>query len=101
MSVCETMKSKVVASLVLGIVACVLVWFGYSAAGGLVCGIIGLVFAVQIKKACEEAGEELNSMAKAGMVLNIIGVVLCAVMFVVAISCIGCVACAGCASALS
>lgn len=98
---CEQMKNKVIASLVLGIISVVFAWFGWGALVALACGIVGLVFAVQIRKACEAAGEKPNNMAMAGFVLSIIGVVLSGVLFVIVLACAGTVGCAACAAASS
>lgn len=76
-------NGKAVASLVLGIVSCVCVFFGYGALLGIVLGIIGIILAISAKK------EEPNSgMAKAGLVLSIISVVICAISFIACVACV-------------
>ncbi|MBC3803603.1 hypothetical protein GH808_04045 [Acetobacterium fimetarium] len=87
----EQYNNKATASLVLGIISLVCIWFGYSALIGIVCAIVGLVFAVQIRKASQEEGFTPSAMATAGLVLCIIGLALCAVGFVVCVTCVGCV----------
>lgn len=82
----EPYKDKSLACLVLGIVSAgisvTLGWSGYFPLIGLACGIIGLVFGVQIRKAAQAEGFEVSSNAKAGFVLSIIGVALNALFFV-------------------
>lgn len=91
-----TTKAQSITALILGIVSCVCPWLGWSAILGLICGIIGIVFAVKARKQIEANAlqaevQENNSkgMATAGLVLSIIGVVLSGIMFV-------CVVCAVC-----
>ena len=60
----EQYNNKATASLVLGIISLVCIWFGYSALIGIVCAIVGLVFAVQIRKASQEEGFTPSAMAK-------------------------------------
>jgi len=76
----------VVAALILGIASIALAWWGYGALLGAACGIAGIILAIQgKKKQPEKAG-----MAKAALVLAIIGTALSAICF---ISCVACVAC--------
>jgi len=77
-------NGKAVASLVLGIISCVFVFFGYGAVIGIILGIIGLVLGISAKN------EQPSSMATAGIVLSSIAIGLCALGF------IACVACASC-----
>ena len=58
----------------------------------LVCAIVGLVLAIQIRKAAKAEGFEVTSNAKAGFVLGIIGLVLNALVLV---------ACAACAATVA
>ncbi|MDP2843119.1 MAG: DUF4190 domain-containing protein, partial [Acetobacterium sp.] len=74
----EQYNNKAIASLVLGIVSLVSIWFSYFTIIGIICAVIGLIFAIQIRKAGEMEGFKPNSMATAGLVLNIIGLALCA-----------------------
>ncbi|HMM32569.1 MAG TPA: DUF4190 domain-containing protein [Clostridia bacterium] len=85
----EAYKGKATAALVLGIISVGLAWFGYSAIVGLVCGIVALVLGIQLRKAAQAEGFELNGNAKAGFVLGIIGTILNAVMFVTCVLVLG------------
>lgn len=78
-----------VASLVLGIIAVVMWFFGYSSIASVILGIIGLVCASNAKKAGFTGG-----LATAGFVLSLIGLIGGAVVLV------ACVACAGTIGAL-
>ena len=75
--------NKAVASMVLGIIGVVCIFFGYSALVGIVVSIIGLVLGIQVEKAAPEG------MAKAGVILSAVGLGLCVIIS------IACVACAG------
>lgn len=89
----DVYKSKATASMVLGIVSVSLLALSRGLAlPALVCAIVGLVLAIQIRKAAKLEGFELTSNAKAGYVLGIIGLVLNALVLV---------ACAACAAALT
>lgn len=90
----EAYKGKATAALVLGIISVALAWFGYSAIAGLICGIIALVLGVQLRKAAQAEGFELNGNAKAGFVLGIIGTILNAVMFVTCVLVLGAISAA-------
>lgn len=72
-----------VASLVLGIVAIVFSFIGLSIPFGLIIGIVGIVLGVMAKK------KNPSGMATAGLVLSIIGTILCAIIFIACASCIG------------
>lgn len=85
----EAYKGKATAALVLGIISVALAWFGYSAIAGLICGIIALVLGIQLRKAAQTEGFELNGNAKAGFVLGIIGVALNSIMFVTCVLIVG------------
>jgi hypothetical protein len=87
----EPYNNKATASLVLGIISLVCIWFGYSALVGIACAIVGLVFAIQIRKASQEEGFTPSSMATAGLVLCIIGLSLCAIVFITCVTCVGCI----------
>lgn len=66
-----------IASLVLGIVSCVFSFCGvWLALIGLVCGVVAIVLAVKGRKIVAKKG-----MATAGLVLGIIGTVLCGLLF--------------------
>lgn len=73
----EQKNSNAVVSLVLGIVSCVLSFCGvWPALVGLPCGIVAIIFAVKGRKI-----EAKKGMATAGLVLGIIGTVLCGILF--------------------
>ena len=74
------MKGKAVAGLVLGIVALVLAWWGYTSLIALPAAIVGLVLSVSGGKALKAAGQPAG-VAKAGLVIGIIAVVLTAITF--------------------
>ena len=63
-------KSQATASLVLGIIAVVLWWFGFSAIASVILGIVGLVMASKSKKAGFTGGTRT-----AGFVLSLIGLI--------------------------
>lgn len=83
-------KGAAVASLVLGIIAVVLWFFGYSAIVSVVLGIIGLVCAGNAKKAGYVGG-----MRTAGFVLSLIGLIGGAIFFVSCVACVGALGAAG------
>ncbi|MBU4541940.1 hypothetical protein [uncultured Acetobacterium sp.] len=85
----EQYNNKAIASLVLGIVSLVSIWFSYFTIIGIICAVIGLIFAIQIRKAGEMEGFKPNSMATAGLVLNIIGLALCALVLIACVACVG------------
>ena len=79
-------KSKngiAIASLVLGIVSIVCVFFGYGVILGLVFGIIGTILGAKARK------ESQTGLATAGFVCSLVGIILCVLGFVCAIACIG------------
>ncbi len=76
-------NGKAIASLVLGIVAVVCVFFGYGALLGIVLGIVGLILGISAKK------ENPSGMATAGVVLSIIAIAICAVGFIACVACVG------------
>lgn len=80
----EPGKNQAIAGLVLGICANVCWLFGHTAIGSLLLGIIGILLAVNSKKAGYS-----GAMLTAGFVLSIIAIVIGALVFV------ACVACAG------
>ena len=84
----EQYKDKATASLVLGIISLISIWFGYFTLIGIACAIVGLVFGVQIRKAAELEGFTPSSMANAGFILSIIGLALCALAFIVCVACV-------------
>lgn len=80
----EPGKSQAITGLVLGIIANVCWFFGYTAIGSLVLGIIGILMAINSKKMGYS-----GPIRTAGFVLSIIGIVVGSLVFV------ACVACAG------
>lgn len=87
----EGKKAFAIAGMVLGIVACIIPWWGLP--GGiiaLVCAITGLVLSIVAKKSYDEIGTK-NGMATAGLILSIIGIVL---------AIIGLIACGICVSSI-
>lgn len=78
-----------VASLVLGIVAIVIGLCSAGALGwiGAILAIIGIVSGALGRKEAENSG-----MATAGLVLSIIGLVLCLLLYIACIACFGLVA---------
>lgn len=83
-------KGAAIASLVLGIIAVVLWWFGYSSAISVILGIIGLVLASSAKKAGYTGG-----IRTAGFVLSLIGLIGGAIFFVSCVACVGILGAAG------
>ena len=73
-----------VARLVVGIIAVVLWFFGYSAIVSVVLGIIGLVCAGNAKKQGFVGG-----IRTAGFVLSLIGLIGGALVFVACVACVG------------
>lgn len=78
-------NGKAVASMVLGILACVCVFLGYGALLGIVLGVIGLALGCSAKR------EGPSGMATAGIVLSIIAVSFCALIFISCVACMGCI----------
>ena len=80
-------KGKAIAAMVLGIVACVLCWFGLVfAIIAIVCAVVGLILAVNANKGMKADGiTEGKGMATAGLVLSIIGLAVGAIGLVCAI----------------
>lgn len=79
-------NGKAIASLVLGIVACVCVFMGYGALFGIALGVVGLIIGINAKK------ESPSGMATAGIVLSAIAIALCAIGFIACVACAGCIA---------
>lgn len=88
-------KGKATASLVLGIIAVVCWFFGYSALVSVVLGIIGLVLAGNAKKAGFEGGTRT-----AGFILSLIGLIGGAIVFIACVACVGAIGSAASAAAL-
>lgn len=75
-----------VASLVLGIIAVVIGLFTGGSLGwlGAILAIIGIILGALGKK-----NPEKNGLATAGLVLSIIGLVLCLLLYIACIACVG------------
>ena len=76
-------NGKAVASLVLGIISLIFVFFGTYSFIGMILAVIGLVLGSNAKK------EAPSSMATAGFVLSVISLALCALSFIACAICIG------------
>ena len=69
-------KGLAIASMILGIVACVIAWWGLVCGIiAIVCAIVGLVLAIKAQKSYKALGQK-NGMATAGLILSIVGLVL-------------------------
>ena len=86
-------KGAAIASLVLGIVAVSLWFFGYTAIVSVVLGIVGLICAGNAKKAGFDGG-----LRTAGFVLSLIGLIGGGVAFVACVACAGVIGAAGLAA---
>ncbi len=75
-----------VASLVLGIIAVVIGLFSGGSLGwlGAILAIIGIILGALGKK-----NPEKNGLATAGLVLSIIGLILCLLLYIACIACVG------------
>lgn len=93
-------KNKSIASLVLGIVAIVLAWFGWGALVALVCGIVGVVLAAGCMKSLKAAGVKAPGMTIGGLVCSIVGLVLSAILFIVVICAVAVFGCAATGAAV-
>lgn len=83
-------KSAATASLVLGIIAVVCWFFGYSALISIVCGGIGLYCAGKSKAAGFDGG-----IRTAGFILSLIGLIGGACIFIACVACVGSLGLAG------
>ena len=83
-------KGAAVASLVLGIIAVVLWFFGYTSIVSVMLGIVGLVCAGNAKKAGFMGG-----LRTAGFVLSLIGLIGGGIAFVACVACAGAIGAAG------
>lgn len=85
-------RSKAIASMVLGIVSLVFLWFGWGSLVAIVTAIVGLVIATQVRKA--PPGPSIG-MANAGFVMCIIALALSAFVFVACVLCVSAIGTAG------
>lgn len=83
-------KGAATASLVLGIIAVVLWFFGYTSIVSVILGIVGLVCAGNAKKAGFMGG-----LRTAGFVLSLIGLIGGGIAFVACVACAGAIGAAG------
>ena len=83
-------KNLATGSLVCGILSLVLMFFGYGALIGLILAIVAIVLSINAKKKGFDGGTQ-----KAGLVLGIIGAVLCGLSFLACVICIGTLGAAG------
>lgn len=81
--------NKAIASMVLGIIGVVCIFFGYSTVVGIAVSVIGLVFGIEVQKEAPE------TMSKAGVILSSVALGLCAVVFVACVACAGFIGAAG------
>ncbi|MBB2182128.1 hypothetical protein H0486_04470 [Lachnospiraceae bacterium MD1] len=77
---------KAIASLVLGIVSFICIFFGYGAILGIVLAIVGLILGMDSKK------RNPSGMATAGVVLSIISLAICTISFIACVACVGALA---------
>ena len=77
-------QNEAVVSLVLGIIAVVLWFFGYSSVVSVVLSVVGLVYASKSK----QLGYD-GPMRTAGFVLSLIGLIGGALVFIACVACIG------------
>jgi len=82
-------NGKAIASLVLGIISLVLIFTGYGTLVGIISGVVGLIIGIGARK------ENPSGMATAGIVLSIIGLAMCAIVFVSCVICVGTLASLG------
>lgn len=80
----EPGKGAAIGSLVCGIVAVVLWFFGVTAVASVVLGIVGIVLAANAKKAGFQGG-----LRTAGFVLSLIGLIFGGVIFIACVACTG------------
>lgn len=79
----QTNNNKATASLVLGIISLVFIFFNVFAFVGMILAIIGLVLGIQVRKEDPSDGK-----AKAGVILCIIGLALCALTLIMCVACV-------------
>lgn len=78
----KTSSGAATASLVLGILSLICVFFGYGAILGLILGIVGVVLGAKARK------ESQTGTATAGFVCSLIGLIICAIGLVCVIACV-------------
>ncbi|OQB25647.1 MAG: hypothetical protein BWY11_00255 [Firmicutes bacterium ADurb.Bin182] len=75
-------NGKAIASLILGILAAVFVFFASMAWVGIILGVIGLILGISANK------ESHSGMATAGIVLSIVSIAICAITFIACVACL-------------
>ena len=88
----EPGKGKAIASLVLGILSLVFMWFGYGALVAIVMAVVGIVLGISARK---EMPQGTAGIATAGMVCSIVALALAVVIFVSCVLCASCFAISG------
>ena len=83
-------KNNATASLVLGIIAVIFWFFGYSSILSIILGIVGLIQASKAK----ELGYD-DAIRTAGFVLSLIGLIGGAFFFIACVACVGTLGAAG------
>ena len=75
-----------IASLICGVITLVMAVFSASGLGalGIILGLVGIIFGALGRKDPEQ-----KSMATAGLIVSIVGLLINAVLFVACIACIG------------
>lgn len=79
----KSSSGAAVASLVLGVLSLICVFFGYGAIIGLILGIVGVALGAKARK------EAQTGIATAGFVCSLLGLIFCAVALVCAVACLG------------
>lgn len=85
---------KAVASLIIGIVAVICAWNGYSATLSVIMGIAGIVLGSMSRKEAYTTGAP-TQMASWGIGLSVASIVIACVALIACVSCLACVGCAG------
>ena len=78
-------KGTAVASLVLGIIALVVAWFGWGAVVAIVLSIVGIILGINARK--QLLPDQGRGMATAGMICSIIALAISAIVFVACVIC--------------
>jgi hypothetical protein len=78
---------KAIASLVLGIVALVCAWLGWGALVAIAASIVGIIFAVGVRKNPEAAAD--HGLALGGLICSIIALVPATIGFIACTLCAG------------
>ncbi|MPN19228.1 hypothetical protein SDC9_166594 [bioreactor metagenome] len=71
-----------VAPLVLGIISCIFIFSGPLIFIGAILGVIGLVLGINANKI------QKSGMATAGIVLSLIGLIICLISFFACVACV-------------